>query len=61
MNAPPSLRLLLAKQAFACFVDQGNLDLSKASIEGSFSLIGLEAAEGCFIRAAQQSEKPLLI
>ena len=46
---------------FACFVDQGNLDLSEASIEGSCSPIGLEAAKGCFIRAAQQSEKPLLI
>ena len=33
---------------FACFVDQGNLDLSEASIEGSCSPIGLEAAKGRF-------------
>ena len=46
---------------FACFVDQGNLDLSEASMEGSCSPIGLETAKGHFIRAAQHSEKPLLI
>ena len=46
---------------FACFADQGILDLSEASFKGSCSPIGLEAAKGRFIRATQHSEKPLLI
>ena len=33
---------------FACFADQGDLDLLKASVKGSCSPVGLEAAKGRF-------------